>query len=176
MRGVIFTELFELIEEKFGLEMLDDIIVAAALPNDGAYAATGSYPFPELLSIVQQLHLHTQLPIETLLEVFGEYLFSRLLAHHPQFGDTDQLLDFLENVETYIHIEVKKLYPDAELPQFKIVSKDAKSFTFYYVSSKQLHHLAKGLITGASKHFDEPVEIVMTPQEDKSVLFVVTLA
>ena len=43
MRGVIFTELFELIEEKFGFEALDDIIMGADLPNDGAYSATGNY-------------------------------------------------------------------------------------------------------------------------------------
>lgn len=174
MRGVIFTELFELIEDKFGFEALDDIIMAADLPNDGAYAATGNYPFSELLSIVVQLHEHTKLPIETLLEVFGEYLFSRLFSMHPEFNAANNILDFLENVETYIHVEVKKLYPDAELPRFDIVSKDEKRFSFYYISEKQLQHLAKGLIVGASKKFEQPVEIGMEPQDNQSVLFTVT--
>lgn len=175
MRGLIFTELFELIEDKFGFEALDDIIVKADLANDGAYAATGNYPFSELLSIVVKLHEHTQIPIDTLLEVFGEYLFTRLFEAHPQFSGTKNILEFLENVETYIHIEVKKLYPDAELPKFDIVAKDEKSFTFYYISAKHLHHLAKGLIVGASKYFNQPVEVEMTLQENKSALFTVTL-
>jgi hypothetical protein len=174
MRGLIFTELFELIEDKFGFETLDDIIVAAELPNDGAYAATGNYPFSELLSIVVALHNHTKLPIEVLLETFGEYLFERLLESHPQFKSTDNVLNFLENVENYIHIEVKKLYPDAELPKFEPVSKTEEAFTFYYISTKQLHHLAKGLIVGASKHFEQPLDIEMTPQEDGRVLFQVS--
>lgn len=174
MRGLIFTELFELVEDRFGFELLDDIIVEANLPNDGAYAATGNYPFSELQSIVAKLHEHTNIPIETLLEVFGEYLFTKLFEAHPQFSGLKDILDFLENVETYIHIEVKKLYPDAELPKFDIVSKDEKSFTFYYISAKQLHHLAKGLIVGASKYFDQPVEIKMEVQENNSTLFTVT--
>lgn len=174
MRGVIFTELFEVIEEKFGLELLDDVIVGADLSNDGAYAATGNYPFSELLSIVVQLHEKTEIPIDTLLEVFGENLFSRLLTQHPEFDTNKNILDYLENVETYIHIEVKKLYPDSELPKLDIVSKDERSIVFYYISSKQLHNLAKGMIMGASKYFEQPVEITMIPQEDKTVLFTVT--
>ena len=174
MRGLIFTELFELVEDKFGYELLDDIIVESELPNDGAYVSTGNYPFSELLTIVVKLHEHSKIPIPDLLEVFGEYLFEKLLGSHPQFKGVTDIIDFLENVETYIHIEVKKLYPDAELPKFDIVSKDDKSFTFYYISTKQLHHLAKGLIVGASKYFDQPIDIQMDVQENGSALFTVT--
>lgn len=171
MRGLIFTELFELIEEQFGFEALDEIILGAKLPNDGAYAATGNYPFSELLSIVTQLHHYTKLPIERLLETFGEYLFKKLLASHPQFDSSMDILSFLENVENYIHIEVKKLYPDAELPKFEPILKTENTFSFYYISSKQLHYLAKGLILGASHHFAQPLQIEMAPQEDGRVLF-----
>lgn len=175
MRGLIFTELYELIEEKFGYEMLDEIIVDSGVPNDGAYSATGSYPFSELLALVVQLHQKSKLPIETLLEVFGEELFKKLISAHPQFETNMNIINFLENVELYIHHEVQKLYPDAELPKFDIVSKNEKEFVFYYRSNKQLHHLAKGLILGASTYFSNPVEIEMLPQEDKRVLFTVTL-
>lgn len=174
MRGLIFTELFELVEERFGLELLDDVIVEANLPNDGAYAATGNYPFSELQSIVVKLHERINVPVDTLLEIFGEYLFAKLFETHPQFNSITNIIDFLENVETYIKIEVKKLYPDAELPKFDIVSKDEKCFSFYYISSKQLHHLAKGLVVGASKYFNQPVEITMEVEENKSALFTVT--
>lgn len=174
MRGIIFTELYELVEEKFGFELLDDILMELELSNDGAYSATGNYPFSELLSIVVKLHEHTEIPINDLLEVFGEYLFTRLLAMHPEFALTENVLDFLENVETYIHIEVKKLYPDAELPKFDIVSKDEHTFKFYYVSSKKLHYLAKGLIQGLANHYQQPVDIEMGLEDDNGVFFEVT--
>lgn len=174
MRGFIFTELYELIEDKFGFEALDSIILASKVPNDGAYTATGNYPFDELLALVVALHKHSGLPIETLLEVFGEQLFPRLISNHPEISINYSLLDFLENVELHIHHEVQKLYPDAELPKFDIVSKNDTNFTFYYNSKKQLQHLAKGLILGASKHFNTPVDIEMTPLENQT-LFSVTL-
>jgi len=175
MRGVIFTELYELIEEKFGYEILDDIIVASNLPHEGAYSATGNYPFVELLSLVNELHKQSKLPIETLLELFGEQLFAKLISMHPQFDLSMEFLDFLENVELYIHNEVQKLYPDAELPKFDILSKSKNTFIFYYNSSKRLHYLAKGLIVGASKHFKTNVSVIMTPQKDGRVLFEISL-
>lgn len=174
MRGVIFTELYELIEEKFGFELLDDVLMDLELSNDGAYSATGNYPFSELLAIVVKLHEETEIPINSLLEVFGEYLFTRLLAMHPHLAKTEDVLEFLEHVETYIHIEVKKLYPDAELPKFNIVSKDDNSFKFYYISSKKLHHLAKGLIQGLSNHYNQPVSIEMGLEDEEGVFFEVT--
>ncbi|MDW1810083.1 heme NO-binding domain-containing protein, partial [Vibrio sp. Vb2362] len=41
MKGIIFTEFMELVEEKFGLDVLDQVL---DLSNDeGVYTAVGSY-------------------------------------------------------------------------------------------------------------------------------------
>lgn len=174
MRGLIFTELYELVEETFGFELLDDVLLDLELTNDGAYSSTGNYPFSELLEILVKLHQHTKIPINSLLETFGEYLFKNLLGMHPEFAISKNVLDFLDDVENYIHIEVKKLYPEAELPRFNIVSKDENSFKFYYISSKKLHYLAKGLIKGLSNHYNQPLEIVMGLEDEQGVFFEVT--
>lgn len=174
MRGLVFTELFELVEEKFGYEFLDELIVSSNLPNDGAYSTTGSYPFEELLTIVVGLSKKSGVAVPDLLELYGTHLFSTLVSMFPQYTPTSvRLLDFITQVETYIHVEVKKLYPDVELPKFDIVSKSDKELVFYYVSSQKLHHLAKGLLLGASKYFNEPVSVELKEDGDK-VLVTVT--
>ena len=43
MLGIVFTEFFDLVDEAFGEEILDDIIDMANLSNDGAYTAVGRY-------------------------------------------------------------------------------------------------------------------------------------
>ena len=174
MRGLIFTELFELIEEKFGYEFLDELIVDSKLPNDGAYSTTGNYPFDELLTIVVGLSEKTGVPIPDLLELYGTHLFPTLVGMFPEYSPSSvKLLDFITQVETFIHVEVKKLYPDVELPKFEILEQNAKSLTFHYVSSKKLHHLAKGLLIGASAYFNEPAAIDLKEEGDK-VLVTVT--
>ena len=172
MKGMVFTELFELVEEKFGYDLLDDVIIESKLSNDGAYTKTGNYEFEELQRIVASLSKHTKLPIETLLEVYGEHLFIKLISMLPQFNNPKNILDFIEGVETHIHVEVRKLYPTAELPTFDIISKNDTTLEFNYKSSRKLHHLAKGLLIGASKHFKEPIDIKMD-EEDEHVLFTI---
>ena len=169
MKGMVFTELFELVEEKFGYDLLDDVIDESNLTNDGAYTAVGNYEFDELLRFVVNLSKRTNVAIPDLLELYGEYLFPKLIKFLPQFDTDTNIIDFIASVETHIHVEVKKLYPDAELPTFEIISKDDKSISFYYVSKRGLHDLAKGMLKGASAHFNSPVDIDVK-SDDKGVL------
>ena len=39
MKGIVFTELIELVEKKFGLEMVDTIIGESDLPSGGVYTS-----------------------------------------------------------------------------------------------------------------------------------------
>lgn len=167
---MLFTELFELIKKKFGENLLDDVIDDSKLANDGAYTAIGSYEFDELVRILVSLSKHTNIQIPDLLELYGEYLFDKLIKILPQFNTSTDILDFIEKVETHIHVEVRKLYPTAELPSFDIIYKDDSTLEFFYVSSRKLHYLAKGLLLGASKYFNEPISIDMN-EDNERVLF-----
>ncbi|MDF1874834.1 heme NO-binding domain-containing protein [Sulfurimonas sp. SAG-AH-194-I05] len=174
MKGMVFTELFELVEEKFGYDLLDEVIDASHLENDGSYAATGSYPFEELLRIVLNLSEKTNIPVPTLLEVYGEHLFPKLIKVLPFLDKEIDILDFIDSVENYIHVQVRKLYPDAELPTFEVTSKSDTSLSFNYVSTKNIPQLAKGLILGAAKHFKQPVDVTIGDAQDNKFLITVT--
>ncbi|MDB2562582.1 heme NO-binding domain-containing protein [Sulfurimonas sp.] len=173
MRGMIFTELLELIEEKFGYDRLDDVIDASGLDNDGSYTATGNYPFDELVKIVVSLSEQTEIPVPTLLEVYGEYLFPKLLKVLPALSQDADILEFVESVENHIHVQVRKLYPDAELPTFELLSSSDEKLEFYYVSTKNIPQLAKGLIMGASKYFNQPVNVEFSDSQNGKFLFTV---
>lgn len=172
MKGMIFTELFELVEKEFGYDFLDEVIDASDLPNDGAYAATGNYSFDELLRIVVNISKQSSIPVPKLLEIYGEYLFEKLITIFSDFNHDMSIIDFIENVEDYIHVEVKKLYPEVELPTFKIISKDTNQIEFDYISKKKLHHLAKGLIIGASKYLNQEVDVQLTDNDTSARIIV----
>lgn len=170
---MVFTELFELIEEKFGYDRLDDVIESSGLSTDGSYTATGNYPFDELVRIVTSLSEQTNIPVGTLLEVYGEYLFPKLLKVIPSIDKATDILSFIESVENHIHVQVRKLYPDAELPTFELLGSDNKELQFNYISTKKIPELAKGLIIGASKHFNQDVTVNFTETSDGKILFTV---
>lgn len=52
MKGIVFSEFMDLVEESFGLEMIDELIEQSDLPSGGSYTAVGTYPHGEMLTLV----------------------------------------------------------------------------------------------------------------------------
>ena len=148
MKGLIFTEFIEMVEAKFGLDTVDNIIESCDLPSGGSYTAVGTYDHQEISDLVTALSKLKEIPVPDLLKVYGEHLFSRFAVLYPQFftSQKDNAFDFLADVQDYIHVEVKKLYPNAELPHFEISRRGAGTFTMIYRSTRHLEDLAEGLI------------------------------
>ncbi|GAK98812.1 guanylate cyclase-related protein [Nonlabens ulvanivorans] len=75
MKGIVFTEFLDLVEEKFGLGMVDQIIEQSELPSNGVYTSIGTYSFAEMLQLIQNLSSNTGLSIDQLLLAYGEHFF-----------------------------------------------------------------------------------------------------
>jgi hypothetical protein len=160
MKGVIFTEFLEMVEDRFSPEVVDDIIEASDLISGGAYTTIGTYDHNELLQLVDHLSIETNLPVPALVRAFGEYLFPQFAKSYPQIFPEDMTtLPFLQKIEGYIHVEVQKLYPDAELPTFEYHDATNDFLIMVYSSSRPLADLAEGLITGCMTYFDEAFDV-----------------
>lgn len=161
MKGLVFTEFLEMVEHKFSPAMVDDIIDDADLPSGGAYTAVGTYPHSEMLALVRSLSKETRLPIPALVKIFGQHLFVRFVDLYPAlFQNTHGAFDFLDSIENYVHTEVRKLYPDAELPTFDTTrSADDNTLVMVYRSNHPFASLAEGLIEGCLNHYNEKAQI-----------------
>ena len=49
MKGMIFTEFLDMVEERFGLAVADRIIEAGGSSTGGAYTAVGTYDHREMV-------------------------------------------------------------------------------------------------------------------------------
>ena len=150
-----------MVEARYSPALLEDLIDAADLPSKGVYTSVGTYPPAEMFSLVTALSDTTGVPIPALLKLYGEYLFSSFELKYPHlFEEQKTSFDFLAAVETYIHKEVVKLYPDAEPPSFTVEAHEPAYFSMIYTSKRSLGDLCEGLIIGCLKHFNETAEIV----------------
>jgi hypothetical protein len=177
MKGVIFTTFLEMVEDKFGYETVDEIITKSDLPTKGVYTSVGTYSHHEIVRLVVELSKSSGVPIETLLRVYGKHLFGILAnAYKGFFENVDNSFDFMQGIENYIHVEVKKLYPDAELPHFVINRTSEYQMDMLYTSERKMGDLAYGLMEGCIEHFNETVHIDMAVQneEQTQVKFVLT--
>ncbi|MGL6315132.1 heme NO-binding domain-containing protein [Vibrio sp. WXL103] len=179
MKGIIFTEFLELVEREFGLEVVDQILDLSE--DEGIYTAVGSYDHRLLVKLIVNLSKTTEIPAERLQEVFGETVFINLLATLPDkaaLQDCSHCFEFVRHVEEYIHVEVKKLYPDAQPPTFEFISESETELVFDYKSARCMAHVCLGLLKGCANHFEQQIDVAMRSQNEQGsdVRFTVTTA
>ncbi len=168
MKGIVFTEFLEMVDDKFGLDVTESIVTQANLPSGGAYTSVGTYSHSEIVALVIELSKASGLEVPVLIKVFGEHLLGRFVVLFPDFfaGITD-VTEFLSGVDGYIHVEVRKLYPDATLPKISTHWQDDEHFVVDYQSDRMMGDLAEGLIGGAIAHFGKPYDCVRTDLDNK---------
>jgi hypothetical protein len=167
MKGIVFTEFLELVETKFGLKTVQDIIDACDLKTNGVYTSIGTYNHKEMFQMVGKLSEIKDIPIPDLLQTYGAFFFGVLSSSYPKFMDKNNLFSFLESIDGYIHPEVLKLYPDAELPRFSSKIINETEMQLVYESSRKMSDFAIGLIKGAAEYYDSPVQIDVLNSEDE---------
>jgi hypothetical protein len=162
MKGIVFTEFLDLVEDKFGLEMVDNIIENSDLESNGVYTSIGTYKFSEMLQLLQHLSANTNISIDDLLLVYAEHFFSVLETSYPGLIATyKDPIEMLASIENHIHVEVRKIYPDAELPTFVVLEKTENSLIMIYKSSRAMHYFGLGLMNKTFEHFNASATIEM---------------
>ena len=178
MKGIVFTEFLEMVEDSFSLEVADKMIRSSNLSNNGVYTTVGTYDHQEMVEMVTQLSKLTGLEVSSLLQAYGELLFTKFASGYQVFFEhVGSSFEMLKQVDNYIHIEVKKLYPDAELPEFAYEEPGENQLLMKYSSPRGFGAFAKGLILGCISHFEEDIELEMNDVsngEGKLVHFLLT--
>jgi len=174
MKGIVFTEFLDLVRSEFGEDMVDHIITESNLPTGGAYTAVGTYDHDELATLVSKLSDATKQTVPDLLRAYGIYLFERFTVKYPQFfRHAGNSFDFLSMVEGHIHVEVKKLYPDAELPSIQCDRLSENVLRLTYRSNRPFAAFAEGMMRGAVAYFAQnmSVELKASTPDGKMACF-----
>ena len=163
----MFTTFYDFCETCHGADVLDDVIEAADLAHGGAYTSVGTYPFSEMVSLITALVKISGRPLNVTLEEFGIHCFAKWVQNWPAQFDGKKLFDVLAGIDDFHEKEVRKLYPDAELPSFRVESRTVTQLVLGYRSCKPLVDLAVGVIKGAASHLGENVRLGHEPAEDE---------
>lgn len=167
MKGIVFTEFLVLIEKRYGLEIVEEIIEKSNLPSGGAYTSVGTYDFSEMVSLLTHLGDKTNLSRDELLLMFGKHFFEVLKNSYSNlFLLYKDPIELLASIESHIHVEVRKIYLDAELPTFCIVEKTASKLVLDYRSSRAMYAFGLGLMKSTFEHYQMKSKIIMNKIND----------
>lgn len=160
MKGIVFVELLRMAEELVGEAAVDQVLDDTPLSTGGAFTAVGDYPCSDLVALVQAFSRATNVPGEELQRQFGHWMMNTFKTHYPAFFESKpDVMAMLEAIEGEVHVEVRKIYPDAELPSFQTERLGDDGLRMTYSSSRPLVPFCKGLIEGCVDHFGRPAAI-----------------
>ena len=158
MKGIIFTLFIEYAEVTFGGLVSEQMISSCDLSTGGAYTAVGTYDHREIVQMIVKLSELTDREVPDLLKSFGFHLFGKLSAGYPELiANVNDSFELVSIIENHIHVEVRKLYPDASLPSFSHEFTGPDELHLLYESERGLADLAEGLLMGCFDHFGEEV-------------------
>jgi hypothetical protein len=158
VKGIVFNLLERVVTDAYGEQTWDDVLEKAGV--GGAYTSLGSYPDEELLRCVEAGARELGEDPRFFLRWFARKAFPMLAETNPQFleGHADTR-SFLLTLNDVIHPEVRKIYPDAVVPEFDFDASVAGRLDVGYRSPRRMCAFAEGLIEGAARHFGDEVRI-----------------
>jgi hypothetical protein len=158
---MIFNHLEAMVEQAAGPDAWDALLEQTPLQtSNGVFVGPKTYPDADLMALVGTASRVLGTPADALVQAFGRFLFARLAAQYPVFlkpGMTAKT--FLASVDRIIHVEVRKLHPDAGLPTIRYEDPAPDRLVIIYQSPRRLCDLAEGLIQGVAERFGERIEV-----------------
>lgn len=159
MKGIVFNILEDFICQNWGDEKYEEILALCPLKTKEPFVGPGSYPDSDLTLIAAKAAEVLGVPLNQALRSFGEFAFMKFSLKFPQFTrDAQSARDFLLTVDSVIHVEVKKLYPDAETPRFSYQDLSENQLIIVYQSRRKLCALMEGLINGVAEHYKTRID------------------
>lgn len=163
MKGVVFVELLAMADSTAGEAAVDQVMSRCPLASKGAYTRVGTYPSAELKQIINGLSEATGTSVDVLQHQFGRWMLARYFETYPAFFKRQpDAYTMLESIESEVHAEVRKLYPDAELPTFETERVGDDILRMTYRSPRRLVAFCKGLIEACIDHFGESATVSCT--------------
>jgi hypothetical protein len=159
MHGLIFLQLQRFATKQGGATAWETLLREARLPVK-SYSPARAYGDEELFALVGAASRTFQIPESAVLEAFGEFIAPELIRIYGKLIDpTWKTLDLIENTEKLIHTAVRVGNPGAKPPVLHCVRSTQDELQIVYSSERRLCAVAKGIVKGVGRYYDENIAI-----------------
>jgi len=159
MHGIIHLELEKFVVGTFGRRAWEQLLDRTGLTNR-LYTPVQTYPDDDIVRVFGASVEMTGKPATELLEAFGEHLVPTYLHVYGALLDAEwKTLDIIEHTEETIHRVVRMRQPGAAPPRLQVERKSPDEVVVTYDSPRKLCAVARGIIRGIAKRYDERVTI-----------------
>jgi len=121
-----------------------------------------SYDEAELVAMVRALLRKNSPGVEELQRAFGEHMLRYCAQCYPDYFESAGLFDFLTDVQSRVHADIRHVYPDAELPSFECHEENEAHLVITVYAPAGSAAFAEGLISGCARYYDEDITLSKT--------------
>ena len=160
MHGLIFVELKKFVVADFGADAWRELLGKAG-DNHRISLPSRAYPDAELLALVAAASKLSGKKEDDLLEEFGGFIVPDLLQmYRAHIVREWGALDLIENTEVTMHRVVRRMNRGATPPVLQVQRTGSNDVVITYTSARKLCAIAKGIVRGIAKYYEESVTIV----------------
>jgi hypothetical protein len=160
MKGYIFTEFLEMVEDRYGFVLMDRIILNANLESDGVYTSVGSYPQKELIELMKQLSIEIKEDIKTIMMYTGERIYNTSLnTFNKKLLLLEMNFPFIERLKNYLTNECRSIFNNDEILNVKFTSEENSLIAHFEFKEVETSLLMEGIIKGCISVMGESVNI-----------------
>ena len=159
MHGIIHLELQKFVEHVHGKETWRELLRRAGVESE-IYTPLRAYPDEQVVNLVSAAVEATGTPAADILEAFGEFLVPTYLSVYGVLVRPEwRTLELIEHTEEVIHRVVRTRQPGARPPSLSVERVGPHEIVVLYTSARRLCAVARGIVRGVAKHFEEHVTI-----------------
>ena len=166
MYGLINSALQSMVTEKFGEEKWQAVFEVSGVPAD-SFLTMRSYDDKITYDLAFAASDVLGAPLETCLEMFGEYwvLETAAKSYGPLMDACgDDMVEFLENLNS-LHDRITSTFLDYRPPEFRIEPAGEGVYRVHYLSGREgFTPFVTGLLRGLAQRFQCELEIVSEEQ------------
>ncbi len=170
MKGVIINTFENFLNDTFGVETWDNVLDEAKCED--VFVGTKTYDDKVFFKLFMTSIEMKGLVADEALKLFGRYALPVLMKYGGDLvSHYENSIDVLLELDSIIHVEVKKLMDEARPPKFIIEKIDDKKLHIHYISDRNLPSFVEGLLEGLAYYYNEKVDIKSQKQEDGTYIF-----
>jgi hypothetical protein len=171
MKGIVFVNFNEFINELWEDEFWDNLLNEAELPSGGVYTTFDTYDDQKLFTLIYQAVDKKNIYVKDAQFVSGKWVFREFCSFAPAgVHNFTDVFESAHTVQSFIHIEADKLDTDTLHPKSMFLSETPKKILSHYQSAGKLSFLCEDISLSPATHTGQKLKVSQLGCEHESGL------
>ncbi len=172
MKGVILDAFKDMIKEKYGGNVWEEILKNAGFDKNTVFPVTQDIPDGDVERILNSICKKLGLNFQQVADMFGEYWITIYMPklYKSYYRGIKDAREFLLKVND-IHRKVTENNPGANPPYFEYFWREENVLTLKYISQRKFLPMVIGLIKGVGKLFKTNLKVKQLSDNEVEIIF-----